>query len=215
MLNKIKLAVLDDHDLLLKGIASLFSENDKVEIVGAYMDGEVFMNSLQTSRPDVAIIDIRLKRQDGFDYVKKLLNLYPDVKIIMLSVHLSINYIYESFSSGARGYFTKNSDSLELVKAVENICFDDEFYMSEDITKIISNEYLIDLKNKNEVLNDTERKIIEMICEGNTTKEIAAILGLSQKTISNYKTILLDKFNVKSDVQLALQAVREKIVSNE
>jgi DNA-binding NarL/FixJ family response regulator len=215
MSKKIKLVVLDDHDLVLKGISSLFYDNEKVEVIGGFLDSESFMDFVKTTKPDVAIIDIRLKNKSGMDSLKSLLEIYPDVKAIILSVHLSINYIYESFNLGARGFFTKNSDSVELVQAVENVCSDDEFHMSGDITTTISDEYMSILKNKDGVLNKTERKIIEMICDGRSTKEIALALDFSQKTIANYKKIILDKFNVKSEVQMALQAVRDRIVSNE
>jgi two-component system, NarL family, response regulator NreC len=216
MSKKIKLAVVDDVELIRKGLADLFLDNEKVEIIGKYKDSNSFLESVTEIKPDVVLMDISLKNgKSGLIVAKDLLNIFPDINIIMLTIHLSSNYIFESIKIGARGYFTKLSEGFELVQAVENISYDKEFYMSSDVKNLINKEFLRSIRDKDKYLTDIEREIINFISEGKNLKEIAIEMELSPKTIANYKTTILNKLDSKNDIEMVTRAIREKIISGE
>ena len=216
MNGKIKLVVVDDHEVVREGLVRIFSDNEKIEIIGKYGDGPSFLESVMELRPDVVLMDISLKgNKSGLTVTKDLLQNFPDVNVIMLTIHISSNYVFEAVKIGARGYFTKHADITEIIRAVEKVSYDKEFYMCEEARDLISKEFVASLKGEDNFLTDLERKIISLICSGKNNKEIAEEMELSPKTISNYKAIILDKMKSKNDIELVVKAIQEKIVSNE
>ncbi len=213
---KIKLAIVEDQFVTREGIASIFISNKKIDICGKYEDGESFLSSIGTNRPDVVLMDISLKNdKSGIDIAKKALSVYPDLKVIMLTVHNSNYYIYESIKIGAAAYLTKNSDGTEIVSTVESIRMMKDFYVGKEMMSNLVKEHIIRIRNNEEFFSDVEIKIIFLTCEGRNTKEIAVELGLSPKTISNYKTVILKKIDARNDIELVKKALQNKLISLE
>lgn len=215
-MNNIKVALVDDHVLLRKGLANLISSQGYITHFECD-NGKQLINRLDKHNlPDIILMDINMPEMDGFESTLWLKRNYPIVKVIALSMYDDENAIIRMLKNGAKGYILKDVEPSELQTAI-NAVLTKGFYYSETVTgKLVHTIQEID-KDDNDhkqvlKLNEKEIEFLKLVCTEMTYKEIADRMYLSPRTIDGYRDQLFDKLNVKSRVGLVLFAIKNGLI---
>lgn len=216
-MNNFKLAVVDDHTLLRKGLVELLQgKGMDYEVVLEAKDGVEFFAKLNPQNlPDVILMDINMPNLDGYRTAEQLKRQYPELHILALSMYDDESAIIGMLRSGARGYILKDSEPMELKCAIESIAKTGVHY-SEMVSGTLIHSLLSGhpgVPNNNELLslNEKEREFLKLCCSEMTYKEIAEKMHLSPRTIDGYREQLFEKLQVKNRVGLVLFAIRSNI----
>ena len=209
---KLRLLLVDDHKLFRDGLRSMIEPQRGMEIVGEARDGQSAVALAHELKPDVILMDVSMPELNGIEATRKIIADQPAAKIIMLSMHSDRRYVIEALRSGARGYLLKDSAFDEVVAAIRE-CISGKVYLSTQIANIVINDYISLAKSADAsayaVLSAREREVLQMFAEGKTTKEIAAQLQVSAKTIESHRKQVMDKLNLHSIAELTKYAIRE------
>ena len=209
---KLRLLLVDDHKLFRDGLRSMIEPQRGMEIVGEARDGQRAVALAHELKPDVILMDVSMPELNGIEATRKIIADQPAAKIIMLSMHSDRRYVIEALRSGARGYLLKDSAFDEVVAAIRE-CISGKVYLSTQIANIVINDYISLAKSADAsayaVLSAREREVLQMFAEGKTTKEIAAQLQVSAKTIESHRKQVMDKLNLHSIAELTKYAIRE------
>lgn len=218
-MEKIKLILVDDHQLVRAGIANLLAGEEGFEIVGEASDSEGFFNLLEHHMPDVAVLDIALNGMSGIEITKTLHSHFPAVRILILSMHTSEEFIFNAINAGARAYLPKNTSRRELVDAIYAIWRGEE-YFAESISNVILKSYIkkaktdgIDSENRENLLSKREIEVLRLFGEGLTNQEIADKLFISIRTVESHKNHIMARLELKTTVDLLKFAIRNHIVA--
>jgi DNA-binding NarL/FixJ family response regulator len=208
MCKKIRAIIVDDHRILRDGIKALLREMGNVELVGEAANGEVLLPMLGDCNVDLILMDINMPKMNGIDASREALKICPNLKIIILSMHDDIKYYDSIVQLGVDGFLLKESSYDELEKAIESV-FDGRPYFSQELLLKL-------LKAKRQEptieLTDRERDVLQLICQGLSTSEIAAKLFLSVSSIEKYRAELLLKTNSPNSTALAVYAIKNNLV---
>ncbi len=217
-MEKIKLILVDDHQLVRAGIANLLNNEEGFDIIGEAYDAESFYELLKTQTPDIVLLDIALQGMSGIDITKKIHNKYPSIRIIMLSMHTSEEFIFNAINAGARGYIPKNTSRKELIDAI-NAVYRGEEYFAESISNVILKSYIKKTKTNNEVTQEQENllskreiEVLRLFGEGLTNQEIADKLFISIRTVESHKNHIMARLELKTTVDLLKFAIKNNIV---
>jgi len=217
-MEKIRLILVDDHQLVRAGIANLLTGESGFEILGEAADAKELFEILKHSQPDIAILDIALPGMSGIEITKKLHNDYPGIRILILSMHTSEEFIFNAINSGARGYLPKNTSRKELIEAIYAIHRGEE-YFAESISNVILKSYIKKAKsdvpddeNKEGLLSKREIEVLRLFAEGMTNQEIADKLFISIRTVESHKNHIMARLELKTTVDLVKFAIRNNIV---
>lgn len=217
-MEKIKLILVDDHQLVRAGIANLLNNEEGFEIIGEAFDAESFYELLKAQTPDIVLLDIALQGMSGIDITKKIHSKYPSIRIIMLSMHTSEEFIFNAINAGARGYIPKNTSRKELIDAI-NAVYRGEEYFAESISNVILKSYIKKTKTNNEVtqeqeslLSKREIEVLRLFGEGLTNQEIADKLFISIRTVESHKNHIMARLELKTTVDLLKFAIKNNIV---
>ncbi len=204
----IKIAIADDHPMVISGVKDILSDVTHFEFTGAYADGYELMNGLQLILPDILLLDIQMPGKSGDRLLLDILKKYPDLKVIVLSSFDSILYINNMMRNGARGYLLKTADKNTLITAIITV-FDGGEYLepavkekTEAIEMGINKMLAIKF-----ILTPREKEVLQMIVNGLTNAEIAKHLFLSIHTIENYRDNILLKLEAKNTADLVKKAL--------
>lgn len=214
----IKVAIADDHTLFRTGVKTSLSMRKDIQMVAEAENGMQLLNLLKHIKPDVILLDIHMPIMDGYSTLPEIKKLYPDMKVIMLSMNNDPSIITKMMEIGANSYLTKESDSEVIYQAIRT-CYEQEFYFNDLTNKALLNG----LRTKKPVelipaevhLNDKEITILKLMCEEKTTKEIADMVDLSPRTVEAIRDKLKTKTGVKSMAGLVMYAVKAGIVEQE
>lgn len=215
--DKIKVALTDDHELVRAGLRQILEASGKIQIVFEASDGKELLEQLQKYTVDVVLLDLEMPGMGGQETLPEVVALYPNTKVVILSMHDSNAFIVDMMEKGAAGYLLKDMPPSEVVKAVETVK-DEGLYFNAKVSRALlaglpgSNVVIESKGNIRETLNDRERDVLRYICEEYTTNEIAEKMFLSPKTIEGYRKQLLEKTGVKNVAGLAIFAVRNNLV---
>jgi len=212
--SKLRLIVADDHRLVRAGLCSLLSTNPFVEIVAEAGNGREALDQIRMHRPDMIIMDIGMPRLNGIEALVRIKNDFPEIKVLIVSMHSDEEYIVRALRTGASGYVLKNAAITELELAVESVAAGQTF-LGPSIPSRIVNSYLKGARENNSVFNqltDRQREILQLIAEGNNTKEIAFDLGLSTKTVETHRERLMERLNIRDIPSLVRYAIKAGIV---
>jgi DNA-binding NarL/FixJ family response regulator len=217
-MEKIRLILVDDHQLVRTGIANLLMGEPGFEIIGEAADANDFFELLKQSQPEIAILDIALPGMSGIEITKKLHNDYPGIRILILSMHTSEEFIFNAINSGARGYLPKNTSRKELIEAIYAIHRGEE-YFAESISNVILKSYIKkaksdspDAENNESLLSKREIEVLRLFAEGMTNQEIADKLFISIRTVESHKNHIMARLELKTTVDLVKFAIRNNIV---
>jgi DNA-binding NarL/FixJ family response regulator len=214
----IKVAIADDHVLFRAGVKTALSIKKDVELIAEADNGLQLLHLLKHIEPDVILLDIQMPIMDGIQTLPEIRKIRPEAKVIILSMHNDHSMISKLMEIGANSYLTKNSDSETIYQAIVT-CFEQEFYFNDLTNKALLNG----IRNKrNEILgtqeaslNDKELRVLKLMCEEKTTKEIAEIVDISPRTVEAIRDKLKVKTGAKSMAGLVMYAVKHGIIEQE
>jgi DNA-binding NarL/FixJ family response regulator len=215
-MTKIKIILADDHRIFRDGIKSLLSDNDFINIIGEASSGNELLDMLKSHKPDMVIVDITMPGLSGIEVSKQISSLYPEMKIMILSMHTDEDFVINSIKAGARGYLPKDTSKEELLDAIKIINDDGEYY-----GKLVSDNFLKSYIKKfksgqnlkgNEDLTQREIEILKLAASGSSNKEIADKLFISIKTVDAHKNHIMQKLKLKNTAEMVLYAVKNKII---
>ena len=214
----IKVAIADDHVLFRAGVKSALSVHKDIKMIAEADNGMQLLTVLKHVQPDVILLDIQMPIMDGINTLPEIKKMYPEIKVIMLTMHNDHSMISKLMELGANSYLTKNSDSEIIYQAIKTV-HEQEYYFNQ-----LTNKALIDgLRTKRQAeaslpvdakLSDKEIAILRMICEEKSTKEIADLVDLSPRTVEAIRDKLKVKTGAKSLAGLVMYAVKSGIIEN-
>jgi DNA-binding NarL/FixJ family response regulator len=210
----IKVAIADDHALFRAGVKTALAVRKDIEMIAEADNGMQLLNLLKHIEPDVILLDIQMPLMDGITTLPEIRKLYPDIKVIILSMHNDHSMISKLMEVGANSYLTKNSDSETIYQAIKT-CFEQEFYFNELTNKALLSGLRtkkLDHAQDDVQLNDKELRILKLMCEEKTTKEIADIVDISPRTVEAIRDKLKTKTGAKSMAGLVMYAVKNKLL---
>lgn len=208
---KIKIAIVDDHQLFRDGMSALLASNEEFEVLAGLSNGvELFEFLAEGNLPHVLLLDLTMPEMNGFEALTKLKKEYPKIKTIAISMHDDGNYIVKCVRSGAYSYLLKNTDEEELVQAI-NTVFKGQKYFNPTISERMINIMAME-GNQPKKLSAKESEILEMISNGLTTKEIADKLIISTRTVETHRVNMMKKLDVKNTAELIKKATKLSLI---
>jgi len=214
----IRLILADDHTLVRAGIRALLEKLPGVEVVGEAGDGREVLNLVKQHRPDVVLMDITMPGLNGLEAAARIAKEFPDVRVIILSMHNNEEYYWRALKAGAAGYLLKKAATAELETALQRVVHG-EIYLSREISMRLVKKFplqaMADRKSPLEQLTGRQREILQLIAEGQNTKQIAEILKLSPKTVEYHRMKLMDCLNVHDVPGLVRFALRVGLIPQE
>ena len=216
-MSKIRVFLADDHGVVRKGLRFLLERQPEMEVVGEASDGREAIDLVAELKPHVVIMDIAMPRLNGIDATSQIVKRDPSVGVIMLSMHSDEGYLIRTLAAGAKGYLLKESAEADLVRAVEAVAQGKPFF-SPGIAQTLLEDYLRQLQQRGasdsyDLLTDREKEILQLLAEGKSNKDVAALLNLSPYTVETHRTHIMQKLNLHNTAELVLYAVRKRIIS--
>lgn len=214
--------VADDHALVRAGLCSLIEKIEHMEVVGEAGNGREALEKIAALNPDVVLMDISMPELNGLEAIERLSKDQPEVRVIVLSVYANEEYIIRAFKAGVSGYVLKDADRLELEVAIK-VAATGKRYLSSGISKQVLDEYVSRtgmVRSEQPFpdfyqLTSRQREILQLIAEGNTTKDIARKLDLSVKTVESHRTELMKRLDIHDVTGLVRYAIRIGLISSE
>jgi len=212
--NIVRVLIADDHTLVRESLVSLLQRDGDVQVVAQASDGLETIEKALSTRPDIVITDISMPRLNGIEVVRRLRELLPETRVLVLTMHQEDEYVLQLVRAGASGYLVKDSAASELIAAVHSLR-DGRGYFGPQASRILAEQ----LQNPDRQIDDPygrltarEREVFHLIAEGLTTKEIARRLEISAKTAENHRARVLDKVGVRNTAELVRYALRKGLL---
>ena len=211
-MSKIRIAIVDDHQLFRDGISSLLVRQGDFEVILSEADGIAFLEALEKieNKPEIVLLDLSMPKMNGFEILEKLRKNYPGIRSIAISMHDDGNYIVRCIRSGVYGYLLKNTDEDELILAIKTVSRGQK-YFNKDISERMINIMSVE-GNEPKKLSPKESEVLSMISEGLTTKEIADKLYISTRTVETHRVNMMKKLEVKNSAELIKKATQLNIL---
>jgi DNA-binding NarL/FixJ family response regulator len=211
----IRVAIADDHALFRSGVKTALSIKKDVELIAEADNGMQLISLLKHIEPDVILLDIQMPIMDGITTLPEIRKLYPHVKVIILSMHNDHSMISRLMEIGANSYLTKNSDPETIYQAIKT-CFEQEFFFNDLTNKALltglRTKRVEQPMNEDVQLTEKETRILKLMCEEKTTREIADLVDISPRTVEAIRDKLKTKTGAKSMAGLVMYAVKNGIV---
>ena len=215
---ELTILIVDDHPFFREGLKSLLVRHSGYRVVGEAGNGYEALEKAKELKPDLVIMDISLPDGSGIDVAQEIRELLSGTKIVILSMHLKIDYIVKAFRSGAIGYITKDSATEKLLECLETVSRGEYFMDSSLSHAVVENlvkarEQETDVASANySALTPREQEVLRLLAEGLSAKEIADKLFISQKTVENHRTNIMNKLHLHSTVELIRYAAKYGLI---
>ncbi len=214
----IRILLADDHTIVRKGIRSLLDREPSFEVVGEAENGREAVDKTLELNPDVVLLDHTMPLLNGLEALRQIKRLRPETRVIVLTMHTNEEYIFQFLQAGAEGYLVKQTAPTDLVEAIRAVHAGQSF-LSPAISRTVIDEYVrraaptrVDSLDK---LTDREREVLQLLAEGYTASEIAAMLHISVKTVGVHRMNLMQKLELNNNADLIKFALRKGIISLE
>ena len=212
----ISILLADDHSVMRAGLKLLLERHDDMRVVGEAADGRQAVELAESLKPDVAVVDIAMPLLNGIEATQRISALAAPAQVVILSMHSDESYVLRALKAGARAYILKDSAEEDLIRAVRSVHGGKSFF-SPSISRMLLDDYVRQLASKGvvdsyDLLTPREKELLQLIAEGQTNKEIAALLNLSSFTVETHRASILQKLNLHSVPQLILYAVRKGLI---
>jgi DNA-binding NarL/FixJ family response regulator len=208
----IRIAICDDHQIIREGFRQIFSTVDDIDVVAGAVNGREALDIARSQRCDVMLLDISMPGQNGIDTLKGIKRGQPDFPVLMLSCYPPQQYAVNLFRMGANGYLNKECDSQELITAIRTVAAGRR-YVSPEVGEILAQGFdhnaTVALHTE---LSDREFQVFLRLAKGESATDIAEALSLSVKTISTYRTRVLEKMNLNSNCDLTYYALKNQLI---
>jgi DNA-binding NarL/FixJ family response regulator len=210
-----RILLVDDHEIIRKGLRSVVEARKDWEIVGEATTGRDAVRKVEELKPDVVVMDISMPELNGLEAVRQIVKIAPRTEVLVLTMHESEDLVREVLEAGARGYLLKSDASRQLIGAIDALRVHKPFLTSK-VNEVVLMGYLGGKPLKGETsggrLTPREREIVQLLAEGMTNKEVATTLGISVKTAETHRTNIMRKLDLHSISELVRYAVRNHII---
>lgn len=208
----IRVLIVDDHEVVRIGLRTLLSRFPHIEVVGEAGTAAAAIAELQRTTPDVILLDVRLPDQSGYEVSRQIQKMDGEPRVLILTSFADDNTVFEAIAAGADGYLLKEIDAEGLVKAIEKVAAGQSILDPAVTGRVLGRvKNLAEPPSKIDILSTQERRVLALVAEGKTNKEIGVDLGLSDKTIKNYLSNVLDKLHLSRRSQAAAFFVQHSI----
>ena len=205
-----RIVLADDHVMFRQGIKRIIEGIEGLEVIGEASDGFELLNLLNELKPDIVFLDISMPNMRGIEATREIKSLYPDVKVLILTMHRKKEYLYHAISAGAQGYLLKEDSDVELFSAIETIR-KGGFYVTRllagELVEDISHMYKGNTQLPSEPLTTRERQVLKLIAEGKSNREIADLLYISIRTVENHRANIMRKLNLNKTAEIVKYAI--------
>jgi two-component system response regulator NreC len=213
----IRLVIADDHEIFRDGLALMLSKQNTVVLTGQAADGEELLRLVADTEPDIVLTDIKMPRLGGIAAAKILLQRYPNLKIIALSMFDEEALIVDMLEAGAKGYLLKNADKKEILQAILTVYEGSIYYCKHTTAQlaslIVKSKFDAHRKLQEPLFTDREKEIVRLICRQHTAQEIGDLLFISKRTVEGYRTRILEKMEVKNTAGVVIFALKHHLIS--
>jgi len=210
------IVLADDHLMFRQGVKKILEEHDDLKVVGEAHDGLELLDLLKKITPDVVILDISMPNIRGIEATKEIKMMAPEIKVVILTMHKSKEYLYHCLKAGAQGYLLKEDADTELYTAIKKV-IEGDFYISPILSEALKDDFvqicLGDQKLSAGRLTSREREVTKLIAEGKTNKEIANLLFISIRTVENHRANIMKKLKLRNTPELVKYAIRKEYVA--
>ena len=211
------IVIAEDHTILREGVKALLSSHPDLKVVGEAADGLEAIRCVQNHNPDMILLDLSMPRMTGLDAIKEIKRVTPKIKIVVLTVHNTEEYILSTLQAGADGYVLKDAHSTELMTAIRQV-LDGRRYLSPSISGTIIDGLLEGKKESAirsawDTLTQREREILKLVAEGHKNKDIADLLCISIKTVEKHRANLMDKLGLHNVAALTALAAEKGLIN--
>ena len=215
-MNPIRILLADDHTVVRKGLRLLLENQPGFQVLAEAADGRAAVALAEQHVPDVVVMDLAMPTLNGIEAARQLTSRLPRTAVVFLSMHSDESYVLKALKAGARGYLLKDSAEHDLIQAVRAVAEGKSFF-SPAISKMMMEDYMRELQERQvedtyELLTTREREVLQLLAEGKSNKEVAAILNLSLYTVETHRGNILQKLNLHSGAELILYAIRKGVI---
>ena len=213
MVKKTTIVLVDDHAVVRAGVRRLLEQEPLFEVIGEAESGEKAYQIFGELKPDVMVMDLSMPGMGGLEGIRRILMRYEKAKILVLSMHEDLSFANQALKLGAKGYLTKNTLADDLVKSIEMVTQGDVF-LSDEIAKKMAMQSISGNQDPVHELSAREFEIFRLLAEGLDIDAIASTLNISSKTVSNYQTMIKQKLNINTPIELIRYAIKVGIIKN-
>lgn len=213
MSTSIRVLLTDDHAVVRSGVRRLLEQHDGIEVIAEAESGEEAYKLYGECLPDVLVMDMSMPGMGGLEALRRIIARYSNARIIIFSMHENATFATQALTSGAAGYVAKSGDADDLVKAVREVAIGKNYLGAELAQKIVL-QSMSGNDNPTQKLTAREFEIFRLLAEGKVVDEIAKLLNIGQKTVANYQTLLRQKLEIQSPVELVRLAIRHGIIES-
>lgn len=224
MVDTIRIAIIDDHQLFREGIKRILEMEPSFEVVGIGSNGEEACQLAEEMKPAIILMDINMPKMNGVEATEKIKSLSPDTKVIILSIHDDENYVHQAFSSGASGYLLKEMESDSLIEAIQVVAGGEAYIHPRVTGKLITEFRRLSSKQEHDIANveladnvcaerfnsltPREKEVLQLMAEGRSNKAIGDCLYISEKTVKNHVSSILQKLDVQDRTQAVVISIK-------
>lgn len=214
---RIRVLLADDHTIVREGLRSLLASHDDVEVVGEAADGREAVRLAEELKPDVVVMDLTMPSLNGVDATEQIRRRRPETRVLILSMHSGEEHVRPAIRAGASGFLVKGSGLSDLLAATRAVAAGDAFF-SPGVAKIVLKDAREGgggdgVTGSDDALTAREREILQLVAEGRTSREIAAQLHISAKTVEGHRSRIMDKLDIRELAGLVRYAVRVGLVT--
>jgi len=207
-MNRIKIAIVDDHDLFREGLSLVLGQIEKFVIIFDTSNGNLFLDFLQTSIPDVVLMDINMPVIDGIETTRKAIEINPNLKIIALTMFSDTMHYTQMIHAGIKGFILKKSNKFELQQAICAVFAGGNYFSQEILQKMAFQS--VNFPNNTDKFTQREMDVLNLVCKGLTSQEIAGKLFISDKTVETHRNNIFHKAEVRNSSELIVWAIKHE-----
>jgi two-component system response regulator NreC len=211
----LRILLADDHTVVRQGLRKVLEERPEWQVVAEAGDGREAVRLAEQHRPDVAVVDVAMPLLNGIEATRQITKRAPQTKVLVLSMYSDEAYVTQMLKAGATGYLLKDSADVDLLQAVQAVSQGKSFF-SPAVARLMSDDYAHQRRenavDRFESLSDREREIFQLVAEGKTNKEMAAMLFISPSTVETHRARIMEKLDLHSAAEIVLYAVRRGVI---
>jgi DNA-binding NarL/FixJ family response regulator len=212
----VRVLLAEDHTIVRKGLRSILDGEAGIEVIGEAKDGREAIEKAGQLHPDVVVMDITMPGLNGLEATRQIKKRFPEVQVVILTVHANEEYVFQILRAGASGYVVKQAAPGELISAIQ-AAYRGESFLSPSISRKVIEEYVRQAEataepDSYDQLTDREREVLQLIAEGHPNREIAGLLHISVKTVETHRARLMDKLDLHSTAELTQYALRRGMI---